>query len=180
MITVFPRVTQIVVKLSCIGQPTTHTRRSNPQNTPALSSPKNPLAGHHLVFAADTTAILLEQVPPTPLHPAHGFELLMLLSHVRMFAAVVHGTVHDRLPRIWDQNEPCYMTCHNDTHTHTCQHATTAAAAITGYSRHVGIGSLHDSTVIVDSSLGHQHADMIWVGNQRIDIDRVGSLRASL
>ena len=40
MITVFPRVTQIVVKLSCIGQPTTHTRRSNPQNTPALSSPK--------------------------------------------------------------------------------------------------------------------------------------------
>ena len=27
----------------------------------------------------------------------------------------------------------------------------------------------------------HQHADMmIWVGNQRIDIDRVGSFRTSL
>ena len=104
----------------------------------------------------------------------------MLLSHVHMFAAVVHGAVHDRLPRIRDQSEPCYMTCHNDTHTHANMPLQQQQQQSLGNSRHVGTGSLRDSTVIVDSSLGHQHADMIWVGNQRIDIDRVGSLRASL
>ena len=135
-----------------------------------------------MVFATDTTATLLEQVPPTPLQPAHGFELLMLLSHVHMFAAVVHGAWHDRLPCIWDQIEPCYMTCLHDTYTHT--HANMAPQQQQPSLGRADMWELEAcliQQIVSRQQPKHQHADMmIWVGNQRIDIDRVGSFRTSL